>query len=287
MIRKVKQGDSLSIRAQDWNAIAAHVNGAVQVPTERKGTAIQRVHVYNDTGMELLRGMTVKLTATNYEGDTPLDGCTFTAKLPQSGEDFIPAVMAASALDKDCATALVSGIAPVRISSGSGIYGTPDGHGCLTLSDSGPIMVIPNAGNATWKYAILGGASGGGAQRGPFDAELALDGENWKLTCIDTLARQNAGIVHCGTHRQAIPYRTWKVTKAGVLFLDILYTPAQDGSGTYSINVFFEDELPAPVQDERRVIVRLAQVTGDAEDGFTLHKYRTPGDYTVAGRWVR
>ena len=179
----------------------------------------------------------------------------------------------------------------MRIASGSGLFGTPDGNGAITLSDSGLIMVVANTNDANWKYALLGGLGNGAAKaKGPFDAELTHDEENgWKLTCIDTLARQNAGYVHCGSYTYLVPARTWTVTAPCFLFLDINYTPSQDdtGNGTYAINVYAEAQLPTLAQDERRVIERLAQVTGNAEDGFRLFKYRAPGDYTVTGRWVR
>lgn len=291
-IRKVHQGDRLAISARDWNAIASHVNGEVHVPSECVGSGRERIAIYNATGKDLLMGMTVKLVATRHKDNLPLDFPLFEAAIPSSYEtDFIPAVMATSAKKEQCGLAVVSGIAPVRIASGNGLYGSPDGKGSLILADSGLFMVIPNAKSTIWKHALLGGGIGANAQKGPFDSELVQekDEDEWKLTCIDTLARQNAGIVFSGTHRETIAARSWNVTQAGVLFLDILYTPSVDdtGNGTYSINVFFETELPAPIPDERRIVVRLAEVRGDRKNGFRLLKYREPGDYTVTGRWVR
>ena len=72
-----------------------------------------------------------------------------------------------------------------------------------------------------------------------------------------------------------------------MLFLDILYTPSDSGNGKYSINVYFEKKLPETHQDDRRIVVRLAQVLGSRKDGFRLLRYREPGDYIVTGRWVR
>ena len=151
-IQKVHQGDRLKIRATDWNEIASHVNGAVRVPSAGKGKAQQLVSVYNASGMDLTRGSFVKLTGTRYMEGAFFDAYVFTAEFPKSGEDdFIPAVTVEEIKKNDCGRAIISGLAPVRIASGNGLFGTPDGHGCLKLSDSGPIMVIPYDNDATLK----------------------------------------------------------------------------------------------------------------------------------------
>ena len=291
-VQKVHQGDRLRIKATEWNEIASHVNGATRVPSEGTGRGQRLAIVYNFTGKDLTRGCVVKLTGTRYQQGAFFNACVFKAELPATGEDeFIPAVTAEAIKNGACGRAFTSGLAPVRIASGSGMHGTPNGQGTLALSDDGPIIVIQNANDANWKYAILGGLGNGAAKaKGPFDAELTHNEENgWKLTCIDTLARQNAGYVHCGSYTCLVSKRTWTVTAPCFLFLSISYTPLQDdsGDGTYAIDVYAEAELPTLAQDERRIIERLAQITGNAEDGFRLHKYRTPGDYTVTGRWVR
>ena len=287
-IQRVHKGDQLKISAVDWNAIAMHVNDSIGVPSEHGGSRLKRVTVCNRTQALLKPGMTVKLTATSYHGANPMNTLVFKAEIPAAGEDFIPAVMASAAKPNFCGEAIVSGIAPVRVSSGTGLFGSPDGSGMLTLSDNGPIQVIPNFKSANWKFALLGGTAGGAdAAKGPFDTELKISGSQWTLTCIDTATRLNAGLVHCGSRLEYIATASWTITQATCLWLDISYTPpANDsGQGTYSFMLKTGSNWPASA-GQRQVIERIAQVTGNVSNGFTLAKIRTPGDYTVTGRWL-
>ena len=132
-IRKVQKGERLAIRASDWNEIASHVNGSQGTPSAHQGEARRFVYVINrDEERDMLRGMTVKITGTitqqgKEEGDLP-DDYIFNAEFPEGGESFIPAVMETDAeAAGGVGRAVVSGIAAARISSGSGLFGTPDG----------------------------------------------------------------------------------------------------------------------------------------------------------------
>ena len=83
-IQKVHQGDRLKIRAQDWNEIASHVNGAVRVPSERSGRGRQLATIYNATGSDLTKGSLVKLTGTTAYSRRQSPGAARMTSFPQS-----------------------------------------------------------------------------------------------------------------------------------------------------------------------------------------------------------
>ena len=92
-----------------------------------------------------------------------------------------------------------------------------------------------------------------------------------------------AGMVTIGSYREMIEDQEWD-PQEGIVYLDITYDPETE---EYDIIFDLEDELPE-TGDEQRYILRIAEITYDAEtETWTAHQIRDYGDIEVLGRWVR
>lgn len=124
---------------------------------------------------------------------------------------------------------------------------------------------------------------------GPFAVEVYNADEeakipDWRIRLCNSESRSGiAGLVTIGSFRKEIEDREW-VAQEGVVYLDITYDPETE---EYSIIFDLEVQLPE-TEDARRYILRIAEITQDAETKiFTAHPVRDPGDIEVTGRWVK
>jgi len=277
------------------------LDGVSEKPTRAHRVSPACVSVWNASAAPLEAGAPVAFDESEFLAEDALP------VRPVTSESTLFAILT-SYLDEDAiGAAIVSGAAKVRLSKrpGSGeIYARPLPNSPLVApATSGYARILrywqdqdEESKEENWHAIILlsPASASGDDDKGPFDSLLESvtkgNATEWSLTCTDTLnpKRGKAGYVHCGTYREEIPARSWKVTGELVLFLDILYTPDMEkpGTGKYTIGIYAEDKLPQTQGDERRVIVRLAEVIKE-DYTFRLLKYRKPGDYSVSGRWVK
>ena len=139
--------------------------------------------------------------------------------------------------------------------------------------------------------ASIGGGGGSGSSgsfgtTGPFAVTIegSADSRNEMIKMHNSASDgEIAGLVTIGSSRFEIPNQQWEPAE-GVVFCDIT---CDAESGEYQVLFSLERKLPE-TQDEKRYILRLAEVTYDRElKRYDVAQVRAVGDIEVLGRWVK
>ena len=166
----------------------------------------------------------------------------------------------------------VNRLAPV---AGSGI--------AIARYPSGTVISATEHGSGS------GGPPGSDEYDGPFTVELLPNGESLLVRCRDGQNEDAvyAGYIRVGSLLRALEVRSWEV-KNGTVYAEVLYedSESEDGDGTYSIDLYFEESLPEDT-DPKRWILRIAEVSCDENGICTISQIWENGDIEVSGRWVR
>lgn len=189
-MRKVKPGDPLAIRAEDWNQLAEAAEYVARQRQEGKGqrlglgNGIIRVVNYEDKPLPIYTVVTLKWRSKevpNYDDETadvPID-TYYQGKLP-TWKDAPYAVLQEPLEPGQIGRAMVYGITPVRL-SGIGPFAEPivdpNAAGMLRRGDSGSARVLcDQEPDSAWGIVLLGG--GGGGSGGGSDVCLCEISEN-------------------------------------------------------------------------------------------------------------
>lgn len=72
------------------------------------------------------------------------------------------------------------------------------------------------------------------------------------------------------------------------MYAEVLYeeSESEEGSGSYSIDLYFEESLPED-SDPKRWILRIAEVSADENGLWNISQIWENGDIEVTGRWLR
>ena len=148
---------------------------------------------------------------------------------------------------------------------------------------SGTIFSVTDAGDG------YGTASGSDQYDGPFTVELLQEEEKQLVRCRDGQDENApyAGYIRVGSLLKAVEVRSWEA-KNGIVYAEVLYeeSESEEGSGTYSINLYFEESLPED-SDPKRWILRIAEVSADENGLWNISQIWENGDIEVTGRWLR
>ena len=161
----------------------------------------------------------------------------------------------------------------------------PQPDGFTIFMDAGGTLRLVGSGS--------GDGTAGAAETkagGPFAVtieDVSEDGAaepEWTILLHNSKSESGtAGMVTIGSYREMIEDQEWD-PQEGIVYLDITYDPETE---EYDIIFDLEDELPE-TGDEQRYILRIAEITYDAEtETWTAHQIRDYGDIEVLGRWVR
>lgn len=150
---------------------------------------------------------------------------------------------------------------------------------------SGTIFSVTDAGGG------YGTASGSDQYDGPFTVELLQEEEEEKqlVRCRDGQDENApyAGYIRVGSLLKAVEVRSWEA-KNGIVYAEVLYeeSESEEGSGSYSIDLYFEESLPED-SDPKRWILRIAEVSADENGLWNISQIWENGDIEVTGRWLR
>ena len=157
----------------------------------------------------------------------------------------------------------------------------PQGDGITVFNDAGgTLRASDRAGDGDGAVLI--------AASGPFAVDLydaGTDGSpDRRIRLFNSKSRSGiAGLVTIGSFRTEIEDQEW-TAQTGVVYLDVTFDPETE---EYNIIFDLEPQLPETA-DERRYILRIAEITQDTETKiFTVHQIRDYGDIEISGRWVK
>ena len=165
---------------------------------------------------------------------------------------------------------------------------------CLQFAMTHPrgdgVTVFNDAGGTLRASARAGDDEGAASVEasGPFAVDLydaGMDGSpDRRIRLFNSKSRSGiAGLVTIGSFRTEIEDREW-TAQTGVVYLDVTFDPETE---EYTIIFDLEPQLPETA-DARRYILRIAEITQDAETKiFTAHQIREYGDIEISGRWVK
>ena len=149
---------------------------------------------------------------------------------------------------------------------------------------SGTVISVERGSGGSSPSAVARDSEGGPFAVEVYNANEDGDEPEWKIKLFNSGSESgNAGMVTIGSFREEFEDQEWGAQE-GVVYLDVTYDPDTE---EYDIIFDLEEKLP-DTGDERRYILRIAEISYDAEtETWTAHQIRDYGDIEVIGRWVQ
>ena len=313
MIPKVNSGDKLRIRAQDWNAIAQHVNSTRLETTQGGRTrGLYGTHYFTT---DLLAGQCVKLDgAAGWSGNDLTedfaDCQVFDLAMPKNGEtDCTLAIAQEDILTGDIGRISISGASYAVFSSYDPAYkyAEPDGQGKLKSVALGIIEVVYVDTKTKQGIVIIGGT--GGAKGGYFDVRCEKVDGQWQATIFNSGEPERSGRdytqyisvrVIIGNHTEYIPTTTIPFSGShGWIYLWIRHDEERHSIGTayapyagLTSGFAFAMNMPEADYGERVIYYPIASFglrnSQNESLGYEIRRtsHSRGGAIEVVGRWV-
>ena len=305
MIQKVNSGDRLKIRAQDWNAIANHINSTsldVASLPRQKG-----IYAFNTYQQNWFAGMCVKVKGFEmWSGadlpETWADVQVMECVLPQEDEtDCKLGILAEDTPSVDMGRLTIAGACYALFSTYDPTlpYAVPDGQGKLKSAPLGNIEVVYVDSKSKQGIVIIGSTS---AKGGYFDVKCEKKDGQWKATVFNsgdpekdgrTNSYYISGRVILGSHVEYMPIWSVPITGNGWIYLWMAHNgqPLVRYNGLTS-GYSFAEKMPEADYTERKVYYPIAFIRpryGDAEkNGYEAVRtsHSRGGAIEITGRWV-
>lgn len=307
MIPKVNSGDKLRIRAQDWNAIASHINATHLETTQ--GSRTRGLYAVNYFENDLLAGQCLKLDGLARFSGVELsedfaEKQVFYLTTPKEGETDCTLVIAQEdILQGDIGRIRLTGASYALFSSYDPAYkyAEPDGTGRLKSAALGTIEVVYVDTKTKQGIVIIGGI--GGVKGGYFDVRVDKDSNgNWLCTVFNsgdpekdgrTNSYYISGRVLLGSHVEYMPITSLPITGTGWIYLWMAHNgqPLVRYNGLTS-GFAFADKMPEAEYAERVVYYPIATLTyrnwQDDTLGYEIRRtsHSRGGAIEITGRWV-
>lgn len=308
MIPKVNSGDKLKIRAQDWNAIANHINST---SLEVAGMPRQKgIYAYNTYQQDWFAGMTVKVKGFEmWSGadlpETWAEMQVMKCELPKADEtECNLGILAEDTPSLDIGRVKLSGACYALFSNYDPTlpYAIPDGTGRLKSAPLGTIEVVYVDTKSKQGIVIIGGT--GGAKGGYFDVRCEKVDGQWQATIFNSGEPEKdgnnnfyiSGKVYLGSHRIYMPITSVPITGSGWLYLWLMHD-GQDHTGYspyvgISSGYAFAEKMPEAGYNERKAYFQIAYIRpryGDVEkNGYEAVRtsHSRAGEIEITGRLV-